>query len=68
MTEQVPSDSLVSGKLDTLELAQQKAEEAASVIQARFRGSYVRWENERTLRVFNRLDQAIATIHLESVQ
>lgn len=58
----------VSNKLTTLEEAQQKAEDAAAVIQARYRGSYTRWENERTLRVFNRLDQAIATISLESVQ
>jgi hypothetical protein len=61
------SDQLVSQKLSTLEEAQQKAEDAAAVIQSRFRGSYTRWENERTLRVFNRLDQAIATISLESL-
>lgn len=68
MTDHRTSDSLVSGKLDTLEQAQEKAEEAASVIQARFPGSYVRWENARTLRIYNKLKQPIATINLESLQ
>lgn len=62
------SDPLVSNKLDTLEQAQEKAEEAASVIQARFPGSYTRWVNTQTLRVFSKLHKPVATIHLETVQ
>jgi hypothetical protein len=59
---------MVSPKLDTLEEAQAKAEEAASVIQARFPNSYVKWVNTQTLRVFTRIGKPIATIHLETLQ
>lgn len=68
MTEQVPSDTLVSGKLSTLEEAQQKAEEAAGVIQARFPGSFTKWINTHTLRVFTRFNTPVATINLETLQ
>lgn len=64
----LPPEILVSQKLSTLEEAQAKAEEAASVIQGRYPGSYVRWVNPHALRVFTRYDTPLATIHLETVQ
>jgi hypothetical protein len=63
MTEQA-----VSQKLTTLQEAQEKAEEAAGVIQARYPGSYVKWINTQTLRVFTKADAPLATIHLETIQ
>lgn len=57
-----------SDPLKTLEQAQQKAEEAAAVIQDRFSGSYVKWINTQTLYVFSKLHARIATIHLETLQ
>lgn len=72
MSDHNPSDErvsnkLVSGKL-SLEQAKAKAEEAASVLQARFPGSYSQWIDSKVLRVFQEDDTPIATIHLESLQ
>lgn len=68
MSDSIPPDQMVSKKLDTLEEAQAQAEEAASVIQTRYPGSYVKWVNAMTLRVFTRYKTPLATIHLESLQ
>jgi len=62
------NEQFVSQKLTTLEEAQQKAEEAAAVIQARYPRSYVKWINTHTLRVFTRYHTPIATINLETLQ
>lgn len=64
----ISTDQCVSQKLGTLEEARAKAEEAANVIQSRYPGSYVKWINTQTLRVFTKLDAPLATIHLESLQ
>lgn len=68
LPEQQAPEQMVPQKLSTLEEAQIKAEEAASVIQARYPGSYVQWINTMTLRVFTRYKTPLATIHLESLQ
>ncbi len=67
MNKQLPSDSMVSGKLATLAEAREKAEDAARIIQGRFPGSYVRWENERMLKVISN-GRSVATIIMESLQ
>lgn len=58
----------VSQKLDSLEEAHAKAEEAARVILARFPGSYFKWINTQTLRAFTQAHEPLATIHLETLQ
>lgn len=61
-------EQFVSQKLDSWEEAQQKAEDAAAVIQQRFPRSFVKWIDTKTLRVFKADCTPIATIHLETHQ
>lgn len=68
MTDPRTSDSLVSGRLATLKEAQAKAEDAATVITSRYPGSSFVWKDHRTLCVYSRREECIATINLESVQ
>lgn len=62
------ANDFISEKMDSLEAAQQKAEDAAAVIQTRFPGSYVRWIDSTRLCVHAQGGKRIATIHLENIQ
>jgi hypothetical protein len=57
-----------SEPIASLEDARRKAEESAAVFQKRFHGSYFKWIDTRTLRVFTEAGASIATLHLEALQ